>query len=142
MSCYCDTEAPSVFASATPKAKKAHRCCECNGVIQPGETYQRYWGVWDGEAATYRICSDCNEAAKWYTSLVKCFGDCRSFGSLHSDMYEDATEHDHEVRGFLMEVAERLDAIRAKRGAKPLGYVSHTKEMYRDRDLDADQPTA
>lgn len=51
-------EMPKCLTEATPKARKRHRCCECNGWIEPGETYHRYTGVWD-DPATYKVCRDC-----------------------------------------------------------------------------------
>lgn len=136
MSCYCDADPPSAFTASHPKARKAHCCDECRGQIQPGELYHRYWGVWNGEQSTYRVCQDCEDVAKWYTSHVKCFGECRAFGTLHSDMYEDAMEHDDDAQGWLMEVAEKLDGIRAKRGSK-VRFVAGAKELYDDRAADA-----
>lgn len=52
------SEAPRCCKHVTPKARKAHECCECNGTISKGETYHRISGVWD-EPETFKRCNDC-----------------------------------------------------------------------------------
>lgn len=52
---------PSVYTQLRPKARKQHKCCECAGIIQPGETYELYKGIWDGKADQYKTCADCVE---------------------------------------------------------------------------------
>lgn len=58
-------EMPSCYGHEERKARKAHKCCECHGAIQPGELYH-FWnqgryhhGVWDGKASNYKVCVDC-----------------------------------------------------------------------------------
>jgi hypothetical protein len=41
------------------KARKAHRCYECNRTIQPGETYTRSAGVWEGNFQCVKRCAHC-----------------------------------------------------------------------------------
>lgn len=50
---------PSCFQETTRKARLRHRCCECKGVIEPGENYLYSSGVWDGDAMDYHTCADC-----------------------------------------------------------------------------------
>ncbi len=57
--CDCDYEQPAVYGLEQPRARKPHTCCECRGVIQPGEVYNRHHGIWDGSASTFKICVDC-----------------------------------------------------------------------------------
>ncbi len=40
-------------------AHKDHKCCECRGTIKKGEQYHRNFGIWDGEAETFKVCLDC-----------------------------------------------------------------------------------
>lgn len=61
---YCDLcnigsgELPRLIDISSPKARKAHRCCECWSLILPGESYERIKGLWD-EFETYKTCSFC-----------------------------------------------------------------------------------
>jgi hypothetical protein len=50
---------PSCWTDSHPTARIRHRCCECGGVIEPGEKYHIFSGVWDGEPSRYKTCSDC-----------------------------------------------------------------------------------
>jgi hypothetical protein len=52
-------ERPSCYGHEERKARKAHKCCECHGTIQPGEKYHFHHGVWDGRASSYKVCADC-----------------------------------------------------------------------------------
>lgn len=51
---------PMDFCTVTyPKARKAHRCCECYRDIPKGVEYQRIAGKYDGQVDTYKTCLDC-----------------------------------------------------------------------------------
>ena len=52
-------EIADVYIRETPRARKWHRCAECGGFIDPGETYVKHWGIWDHEHSTYKVCSEC-----------------------------------------------------------------------------------
>ena len=43
------------------KARKPHKCSECDGTIQPKEKYQHYVGKWDGDISTFDTCLLCIE---------------------------------------------------------------------------------
>ncbi len=43
------------------KARKEHRCVECHWPIMPGDLYQRYRGISDGEPVTAKTCAACQE---------------------------------------------------------------------------------
>ncbi|BCD83641.1 hypothetical protein PSm6_00480 [Pseudomonas solani] len=47
------------------KARKPHRCCECHGLIVPGQSYEHVAGVWDGGADRFKTCMHCVEAREW-----------------------------------------------------------------------------
>lgn len=53
------SDTPQVYSMTMPTAIKQHACCECHGQIQPGETYYRHKGVWDGKGDTFKECVDC-----------------------------------------------------------------------------------
>jgi hypothetical protein len=57
--CSMDAEGPTVCEKITPKASKPYRCGECRAVINPGETYERFKGLWDGEWSTFVTCAGC-----------------------------------------------------------------------------------
>ena len=67
-----DCDAPTVYNHTTPKARKSHFCCECRGLILPGEHYHRYFGVWEGDAESFKRCQDCDCLA---CDLTKAIGD-------------------------------------------------------------------
>lgn len=55
-----DGEAPTLYNETKPKARKQHKCCECGATIEPGETYQRIEGMWEGDFRTFKTCSFCD----------------------------------------------------------------------------------
>lgn len=59
MECYCDYEPPSAFSLTQPVARKPHRCTSCSRTIEPCEPYEKAWGIWDGEAETFKTCRHC-----------------------------------------------------------------------------------
>ena len=74
--CDCsDFEAPAVFEEITRRSRKRHRCCECKGLIEPGQHYWESRGLWDGEWSTHRTCGACYVVA--HTMLP-----CYSIGDL------------------------------------------------------------
>ena len=80
-------EMPSCYGREKRKARKAHKCCECHGTIQPGETYQYHHGVWDNRALSFKVCDDC-EALR-----VECDRDARSDESTPFEGLYDSVEN-------------------------------------------------
>lgn len=114
--CYCDYgDGPSVFDEKTVKAKKAHKCSECRGAILPGEAYLKTWGIWDGEASTFKRCADCSSLIEWALAHVKCI--CWHYGQSLSDIIDAMQEYDAECPGLLAEAEAKVNAVRAKRRA-------------------------
>lgn len=69
MSCLIDItygECPEFFSVKVVKARKSHKCCECNRVINIGEKYERANGKWLGKVDTYATCLDCVSVKKSY----------------------------------------------------------------------------
>lgn len=58
MSC---SEWPTCYGVSIRKARKEHICCECRGIIHTGERYNYHHGVWNGKAASYKVCFDCDD---------------------------------------------------------------------------------
>lgn len=54
-----DNSLPDVFSCLLVKARKVHRCYECQREICPGSRYYRISGKWDGEFDTFSICRWC-----------------------------------------------------------------------------------
>lgn len=87
--CYCeDGDRPSVFESQdVMSARAAHPCDECLHTILPGESYRRVWGVWDGEAKTYRACCRCMVLEEWVVAHFPCY--CPLLGGLIERVSEE-----------------------------------------------------
>jgi hypothetical protein len=47
-------------ATSAVKARKPHVCEECGRIIEPGETYHRTAGSWEGDFFTNVACAHCN----------------------------------------------------------------------------------
>jgi hypothetical protein len=45
--------------SRVVRARKSHTCEECGRTIEPGEDYDRYAGVWEGDFYTFVSCRHC-----------------------------------------------------------------------------------
>lgn len=112
--CYCDYgEGPSVIDQKTVKAKKAHKCSECRGAILPGELYRKTWGIWEGDAHTYKRCVDCGTLVAWAEAHIKCI--CFYYGDELSNILEAMAEYDAECPGLLGEAEDKIKAVRTKR---------------------------
>jgi hypothetical protein len=69
-----DGDQSEFWVESSPKARKAHKCCECRESIQPGERYQRVVGKWDGRLETYRFCVPCWEISGEFSEDGRVFG--------------------------------------------------------------------
>jgi len=78
---------PEVYQLDTPRARKAHRCCECHGTIQPGETYHRHHGVFDGACFTCAVCVDC-DALRDEIEKGRRWDEPVPFDGLHDELIE------------------------------------------------------
>ena len=83
MSCYCDSEYPTMFNEAWRKAAKQHKCCECGKTIEKGQDYQYVTMVFEGEFLTYKTCEKCAD-------LRDALGDisCPTFRGLQEEYFE------------------------------------------------------
>jgi hypothetical protein len=112
--CGCDyAEQPSVHRSKMTVARKVHRCTECGANIQPGETYERVFGVWDGRADTYKTCALCLDLRSFVQEHNECF--CIVYGGLQDEIYDT---HDHGAPpAYRWGLGRRLVRIRRNRKA-------------------------
>lgn len=88
--CVCDYDPPEFWNKAMRKAAKPHKCYECGGTIQRGETHEYVSGKWEGCFNDFRTCSRCVELREWL-SQFSCF--CWAHGS----MLDDAEEYTKDV---------------------------------------------
>ena len=88
--CSCDYDPPSVFSKVLPTAKKQHRCEECGGAIDPGQIYERVFGVWDGYASTFKTCMHCVELREFMETISDCF--CPTYGNLVQEALDEIQE--------------------------------------------------
>lgn len=70
---------PQAFQEQICRARKLHRCYECQTEIQPGTFYHYASGVWDGRPDSFRTCLECNGLRQYLT-------DGYTFGGLHEEI--------------------------------------------------------
>lgn len=114
-------ERPSCYGHEQRKARKAHKCCECAGIIQAGETYHYHHGIWDGEASDYKVCLDC-EALKSECDSDSHPDECTAFGEL-SDTVAGCLRGEPEFFVRFME-------IKRKRGATIPAWMAELADDY------------
>lgn len=112
--CYCDYERPEFYSAITRTARRAHRCYECRGFIQPGERYKRVTGKWDGTFDTHATCQRCTAFEAYVREHVKCF--CWAFGDLIDDGLGVLAEYNSALPGMWFGGARLV--IAARRAAK------------------------
>ena len=84
--CDCsDFSAPAVFKQVTRRARKRHRCGECEGLITPGCHYWESRGLWEGQWSTHKTCGSCYVIA--HTMLS-----CYPFGNLMDCISSDTED--------------------------------------------------
>lgn len=83
-----------LFSEGRRKARKPHRCGECNRMILTGETY-RYWqGRYDGYWSSGKMCAHCDVVTKWLD--VVCSG--YLFNAIQEDLEEHVVGDERYVR--------------------------------------------
>jgi len=80
-------DGPSCSTTATPKARKAHRCYECRETIPRGMKYERVSGIWKGSPLRYKTCLSCVEIRTHFTRGPDCEG--FYYGQLWPDLEEN-----------------------------------------------------
>ncbi len=85
--CYCDP--PQAFNQYERRAKSAHLCCECGGVIDAGNRYQYTSGVWDGQGASFKTCLRCVGVRSWFIAEYLPRYECEPcIGELYQEAYD------------------------------------------------------
>ena len=117
MSCYCDYdgEAPTVYRpKLITKARNPHKCYECHRKINPGESYENLFAIWDGDASTCCTCQHCLELRNYVVAHVPC--SCWTHGNMIEEVMRDANAFAHEAPGLLFGAYRRKVQIdRARR---------------------------
>lgn len=115
--CYCDYESTLQMAkTATPVARKAHRCTECRGPIAPGEKYEYVTGFGDGRFEKFKVCQRCQALRAYVVAHVPCA--CWGYGAMIEDLLETAQNWAREAPGLLFGAYRRKVLIdRARRAA-------------------------
>ncbi len=115
--CYCDYgDPPRVYSLRQRVARKRHKCEECNRLIEPGETYEYVFGVWD-YPETIKTCSHCVALRQYVDAHVPCF--CWMHGNLIDDALETLREYAHECPGLFTGGARfYIQAKRIRRSQK------------------------
>ena len=70
--CGCD-EYNTFQSVTTPRARKAHKCCECRQEIKPGDVYVRRFWVYDGYSGTDKICERCDDLMAAFADVGYCW---------------------------------------------------------------------
>lgn len=78
------------------RARKTHRCGECRHPIVPGEVYEYYKGIWDGQASDMKTCICCAKARCALTAELGRDA-CIMFGSLHEALCEYDPNGDMQI---------------------------------------------
>jgi DnaJ-class molecular chaperone len=73
----------TVSDSKIVKARKPHTCEECNGVIKPGDQYERTSMLYEGEWSRTNVCLICAEIG----NVFSCDG--RQIGNMWEDICEN-----------------------------------------------------
>lgn len=109
--CYCDYEEPEFFSEVMRKARKQHKCDECWGVIEIGQSYKVIAGVWGGDFSRYKHCNKCLSLIEFMKAHVKCF--CWSFTDLISSAAETVSGIGNEASSIVFPVYRHV--IRRKK---------------------------
>lgn len=73
------------YSEAMVKARKPHKCCECNEWIPIGVSYERASGKADGHMWTEATCALCAEIRKAFVCGSWVFG--RLWDSIEDEMF-------------------------------------------------------
>ncbi|MBF0424793.1 MAG: hypothetical protein HQL66_03115 [Magnetococcales bacterium] len=98
--CHMDGDSPSVYRSDVVQARKDHICGECGHPIKQGEFYLATFGVWDGEANSYKECGFC-------ASAMELCGYC-THGGEFSEHFNVDIEADFIGKILAVEIHNRL----------------------------------
>lgn len=108
---------PTVYKCDNRKARKDHKCYECQGKINIGESYNYHHGIWSGEPEDFNVCLECDEL-RFDVNEGAAYDETAAFGSLYEHVFESQD----------LEFMKRYVALRQKRGAKFQPWMSERIE--------------
>ena len=112
--CECDYDGtPSFYHITTRKAKKEHRCRECQRKIVAGEVYEYASGKQDGDMWDAKTCMTCLELVNYIKAHVPCY--CRMHGDLFEDRLHSLVEEARQTPGFAFGMLRRIVACKGKK---------------------------
>lgn len=91
--CYCDFDPAECYQQKTVTARKQHRCTECDGPINSGESYDRATMLFEGHWLTCRTCQHCLPMAEWVMRNCGCLGHGDLWRHLEEDVWSES-RHD------------------------------------------------
>jgi hypothetical protein len=102
--CNCSTDDfdyPDFYTHKTVKARKPHKCCECQDEINPGEKYELVKGKWCGRIDSFKTCLPCVHIRSDYCpdgflhgGLWEALHECLGIDYTHADSDDDDDEED------------------------------------------------
>ena len=92
--CTTDYDEADFYHDETRKSRKEHICSECNGTIKKGDIYRYVFGVWEGQASTFRTCHNCMVPQEWLRE------ECNGF--MHGGLEEEIHEHAEQYRKMFL----------------------------------------
>jgi hypothetical protein len=87
-------DAPSIWSDAARRARKPHKCDECDREIAAGEIYRYATMLYDGHWNSFYTCAHCRVGQVW---LIR---ECGGF--LHHGLAEEIQEHIEEYPDLLV----------------------------------------
>ena len=65
-------ESPQAYGMKPRKARKPHKCLECDRTIGMGDVYHFHHGVWEGRGYSCAVCLRCDQIRDEYVdSMVR-----------------------------------------------------------------------
>lgn len=98
-------------------SRKRHKCCECSGVIEKGRQYKRYFGVWDGDFGSYKMCIPCADTFAWLDASLRDgpFGILQDEGICFTQLQDELANWCHDSQNQDEEACARLQAMKDRR---------------------------
>jgi hypothetical protein len=120
--CFCDYDPATFYERRVVRARKPHKCEECNRAIPKGCQYEYTSGLWDGYFDTFKTCLACVAARQFVTASVPCF--CWAHGNLHQDIVDTVSEARFRAPDEMRGVAFRLGRIVIEERRKMAGLAA------------------